>query len=64
MLKFLVGLFVGVFLAAAVADDLPGTIPLAGKSYLNTMAHAKFADEILAIQVDENGYVICSPKSK
>jgi hypothetical protein len=60
MMKFWIGLILGASLAVASADDLHGIIPQPVDAYLNTASHGRFANEILAIKVDKDGYVICS----
>ena len=69
MLKFLVGLILGISLMSAVADNLHRLTAETGEFYLNTayvnaLSHGRFAEKILPMQVDKDGYVICSTQSK
>jgi hypothetical protein len=73
-MKIIIGFFLGLMVAGAMAqekvqDRLPYGVGTSGigvviPNYLNALANARAPnDDILPIQVDANGYVICSKDS-
>jgi hypothetical protein len=76
MKNFIAGIFTAFALVSGVAfavEGTPGTsLPLVGSipiesypgAYLNALAHGRFGNKMIVIQVDEIGRVICSDRSQ